>query len=168
MYLDGFPDVEELRQRFNPAQANLISAHVTLCREDEVQDWCALEQQLRAIGPIELTIEFGMPIREDNLVLLPCVGSTAQFDDLRRQLLLHTGREPRKHLPHVTLIHPRSGVCTDDIFKQITASSAPFGVSFREVSLIEQRDGGPWYRLAVGAGQEAGGQRRCRCSAQRG
>lgn len=30
--------VEAVRSRYNPVQAELIAAHVTLCREDEVGD----------------------------------------------------------------------------------------------------------------------------------
>ena len=30
--------IERVRQEFNPGQFKLIKAHVTLCREDEIQD----------------------------------------------------------------------------------------------------------------------------------
>jgi hypothetical protein len=30
--------IERVRQEFNPIQFNLIKSHVTLCREDEIQN----------------------------------------------------------------------------------------------------------------------------------
>ena len=38
LFLRHRESVESIRRQFNPAQAELISAHVTLCREDEVED----------------------------------------------------------------------------------------------------------------------------------
>ena len=71
LYLDDASIVEGLRYRFNPAQAALIPAHITLCREDEVSDWPALEDRIRALVPIALTLEFGLPVRDGNLVYIP-------------------------------------------------------------------------------------------------
>lgn len=144
LYLTGFPEIESLRRAFNPVQARLIPAHVTLCREDEVDDWEAVLKRVAAMGPIAVTLHFGRPVRDENLVLLPVVGSTDSFDRLRFELLATAGSAPRKHSPHITLIHPRNGVCSDAIFKDITTRTAPFTATFREISLIEQRDGGVW------------------------
>ena len=55
LYLYDAWIVEGLRKRFNPAQAALIPAHITLCREDEVNDWTAFEDRIRATLPIALT-----------------------------------------------------------------------------------------------------------------
>ncbi len=149
LYLREASKIEALRLRFNPAQAMLIPAHITLCREDEVSDWVDLERRLRALAPVNLNLEFGLPIREDNFVYLPVVGSTEPFDQLRHDLLGVNGQAPRKHLPHLTIIHPRNGVCTNEIFTEVVASLQPFRATFREISLIEQRDGGVWNCFAT-------------------
>ncbi len=147
LYLYGFPEIVALRREFNPVQAQLIPAHVTLCREDEVDDWEAIALRIVTLRPVAVTLHFGGPVREGNLVLLPTVGSTESFDQLRCDLLSVQSTAPRKHAPHITLIHPRNGVCTDAIFEEIAARIEPFTATFREISLIEQCDGGVWKRF---------------------
>ncbi len=49
--------------------------------------------------------------------------------------------------PHVTIIHPRNGVCTDNAFAEIQRMLPPFQWTFSEISLIEQINGGPWKKL---------------------
>ena len=150
LYLYGFPEIEKLRHQFNPVQAALIPAHVTLCREDEVDDWSLLKIRIQAAGPLNITIEFGRPVRESNLVYLPVVGGADQIENLRRELLGTATHLPRKQLPHLTIIHPRNGVCTDTVFRDLLDRCVPFSAIFREISLIEQWDGGPWCRFACG------------------
>lgn len=145
LYLNDAPLIESVRMRFNPAQAKLIPAHVTLIREDEVADWDELHQQLKSVGDIELTLQFGAPKREANLVYLPVVSGTYEFDELRSALL--PGTTPRKHNPHLTVIHPRNGICTDAIFEEILDALSAFEATFTTVSLIEQTDGGPWVQF---------------------
>lgn len=138
LYLENAPQIESVRQRFNPIQAALIPAHVTLCREDEVTDWTRFREQLESIVDLELSLGFGAPIREDNLVYLPVNSGTEDFHELRKQLL---ESEPRAHSPHITLIHPRNGTCTDEIFQEIQSQVDPFKHTFQSVQLIEQLDG---------------------------
>lgn len=141
--------VESLRSRFNRAQFELIRAHVTLCREDEVLEWDELAARLSRMKTIEVTQEFGMPVRDGNLVLIPAIGSTESFDSLRHSLLAKDGSSPRKSEPHITLIHPRNGTCDDSVFNEITRESQPFAVVFRAVTFIEQLTSGPWRDLAT-------------------
>jgi 2'-5' RNA ligase len=153
LYLNGFPTIDLLRHQFNPDQARLIPSHVTLVREDEVEDWSEFSSRVHSVMPLELIIDFGAPIRKGNLVYIPAVGSTLPFDRLRKSLLESDSRgtkkpEPRQHDPHITLIHPRNGICSDHVFEQILQSVFPFSAVFREISLIEQIDGGPWNRFA--------------------
>ena len=49
--------VESLRSQFNRDQFELIRAHVTLCREDEVSDWGELASRLLDLGRIEVELE---------------------------------------------------------------------------------------------------------------
>lgn len=145
LYLPNALHVESLRRRHNPVQARLIPAHVTLCREDEVDDWDAVRETLLSVCPFELTLEFGAPVREHNFVFLPVRKGLDAFHAFRRTLLK---AEPRQHIPHVTIIHPRNGTCTDSIFEEIASNIEPFPCTFREVMLIEQKGDGPWFPFA--------------------
>lgn len=136
--------LEAIRVRFNPLQQALIKPHVTLCREDEVRDWDELSSRLRELAAIDVPLKFGGPVRDGNLVYLLSIESTVSFDQLRFQLLGDGNNSPRKHKAHVTLVHPRNGECTDEIFEQIQAASAPMMIRFRSVTIIEQIDGGYW------------------------
>lgn len=141
LYLSDQFRIESLRLRYNPIQARLIPAHITLCREDEITDWDAFRARLEFLCPFEITLEFGAPVRDDDFVFLPVTGGLNDFFDFRRTLLM---KEPRKQIPHITLIHPRNGSCTDQIFADISASLTPFQCVFREVMLVEQENDGVW------------------------
>lgn len=136
--------VDGLRREFNAEQARLIASHVTLCREDEVSDWEQLAQRLESLRPQQVTLDFGMPCREDNLVYLPCVGSTYEFDHLRAILLNTSSSIARPHKPHITIIHARNGTCDNSIFERVSSQCRPFSATFHEVSFIEQTNGGIW------------------------
>lgn len=146
-----FPEsgaVESLRSRFNPIQFTLIRAHVTLLREDEVEDWDRLVSRLASLGSITVTLSFGAPVRDGNLVVLPAVESTESFRALRQTLLAGAVAEPRRHEPHITLVHPRNGTCSDAAFEEICAQYTPFTVTLQAVTIIEQADGGRWMDVA--------------------
>ncbi len=85
-------------------------------------------------------MKFGAPIRHENSVLLPLVQGRTAYAALRRMLLLDGDTEPRPMDAHVTIIHPRNGLCTDEIFAQIERRLQPFTWTFRQISLIEQRE----------------------------
>ena len=140
-------NVESIRSRFNREQFDLIRAHVTLCREDDVSDWDEFASRLIAVGTIEVALEFGEPVRDNNLVYLPAIGSNKSYDALRNLLLSTQSTLPRKHNPHITLIHPRNGICSDAAFDEIVSRYRPFSSTFRFVTLIEQVDGLRWQDL---------------------
>ena len=144
LFLNSRPIVHGIRREFNPAQAALIAPHVTLCREDEVADWDSLASHCHELKPLILELEFGSPVRDGDLVYLPCIGGVADFDDLRNKLL---GAEARKHDAHITLIHPRNAACDDSIFDEICTRVVPFVHRFSSVSLIQQTNGGVWETL---------------------
>ena len=135
--------LDALRRRWNPLQAELIDCHVTLLREDEVDDWDDVRNWLLT-KPSAFVMEFGKPVREDNLVYLPCTDGVDAFQALRACLLQSHTQMPRPHKPHITLIHPRNGQCTDEIFEMIFQAVERKRVVFDEVCLIEQVAGGPW------------------------
>ena len=144
LFLRNIQLLENIRQEFNPEQARLINAHVTLLRGDEVFDWELIASKLRAIAPQTVTLNFGSPLRNGNLLYLPCIGSTSEFHQLRDLLLNQAGTSVRKHDPHITLIHPRNGACTDAIFETVSAKFTSFSYTFDEISFIRQENGGVW------------------------
>lgn len=145
LYLADVPQLESMRANYNPAQFQLILAHVTLCREDEVEDWDILRERLESLCPFEITLGFDAPVRNDDFVFLPVGEGLQSFHEFRKALLTH---EPRVQNPHVTIIHPRNGICTDQIFEEISQCIFPFQRTFRDVMLIEQIDGGIWHIIS--------------------
>lgn len=141
--------INEIRRELNPVQANLISPHVTLCREDEVSDWGELARRLCELPTKPFTLDFGHPYRKQDLVYLPCTGSTKDFDILRDTLLNSSAVMARQHHPHLTLVHPRNGFCSDRDFESIVSASVPFSYTFDEVTFIRQVNGGVWETLEV-------------------
>ena len=138
LYL-SLPDstvIESLRSRFNRVQFELIRTHVTLCREDEVSDWDKIASRLSDLRIIEVTLNFGLPVRDNNLVYIPATGSTKSYDALRSALLSIGNSLPRKHNPHITIIHPRNGICSDSVFDEISRQLKPFTTTFRSVTMI--------------------------------
>lgn len=142
-----YSKVEAVRRRFNPVQFELIRAHVTLCREDEVEDWGAFSKRLAEIGNIELLLEFDAPRREESWVYLPLKSGGDAFDALRKLLLEREGLAPRKHVPHLTLVHPRNGNCSDADFELIQRELRGFSCTFTAITQIEQVRGGRWRNL---------------------
>ena len=134
--------VESTRRTLDPLQHSLIPAHVTLCRDSEIEPWHQLRNRLAALTHVDVTLSFGSPTRlPDGCVLLPVVGSTASYDNLRRTLL---GDRCNKHSPHITLLHPRNAHGRADDLLALSTASFPTKVRFTEISAIEQIDGGVW------------------------
>lgn len=147
--------IEAVRWQYNPVQANLIPAHVTLCREDEVQDWERLTERAMSLMPMDLVLGFGRPMRQDGLVAMPVVSGVETFDAIRERLLSEGGVRPRRHTPHLTLIHPRNGTCSDAEFEALSNRLTPFVARFDRIHWIQQRDGGVWSNIqCVGPSQE--------------
>ena len=138
--------IEEIRKEFNPQQYELIKSHVTLCREDELEQIEKIVAHLNALDSGSITIDFGNVIRFANGkgVLLPAVGDHAQFQSLRAKVLHEVIEQPRLHEPHITLMHPRNATCTDEIFANIEKRNLPRKIKFNKITLIEQEMGMKW------------------------
>lgn len=141
--------LEPIRHLLDPVQAELIRAHVTLCREDELEgvSFGDVRERLRRQVMTELCLQFG-PARtfSSHGVLLPCVGGEAQFHQLRVAAL---GRDDiRMADAHITLAHPRNPRAPANTAARIALLVTPTNMSFGSVSLIEQRIeqhiGQPW------------------------
>lgn len=142
-------EIENIRKKFNPKQQHLIDSHVTLCREDEIENITFVLDNLQRLDTHKISIRFGQVTRFDNGigVLLPALGDNEQFHQLRLKVLTGLNTTIRRHEPHITLMHPRNSTCTDEIFKAIQKINLPTSLSFDRISLIEQIDGGQWQTL---------------------
>lgn len=135
--------IEEIRSKFNPEQHAIISAHVTLCREDELEDLENVIANIRALKidkPIKILFNEVSRFETGNGVLIPAASGNNDFYKLRSDILT----SPRNHSPHITLMHPRNSNCTDVIFEEIKSYNLPTVFYFHKISLIEQKDGRKW------------------------
>lgn len=138
--------IEEIRSRYNPVQYELIAAHVTLCREDELMELDKVQHNLDQLGFPSITIRFGKPVRfdEGKGVLLPALEAYTTFQELRKAVLKGVIDHPRNHQPHLTLMHPRNSTCSEDMIGEIRKANLPTAILFDQLSLIEQINGGKW------------------------
>lgn len=138
--------IEHIRRTFNPEQHALIQAHVTLCREDELEPVEKVRSNLESLEFAPITIHFGKPVRfsDEKGVLLPAIGNNTPFFILRELVLKGVVETLRKHEPHLTLMHPRNATCTDAIFEKIQKTDLPESLTFKKISLIEQEMGEKW------------------------
>jgi hypothetical protein len=133
------------RQVLDPVQAALISAHLTLCREDELGAvslacWVDRVAAWRS-GPIRLS--FGPATRfAGHGVLLPCVGGQRSFQALRQWLLEDPAA--REHAAHLTLAHPRNPRAVSNTDEAMHAAPLGLELHFGVVALIRQEEMEPW------------------------
>ena len=148
LFIPGGNDtIEKIRATFNPAQYNLIPAHVTLCREHEINPIEKAIENIRFITRDKpIRIAFNLPGRFDNGkgVFIPAKKENTDFHELRQTVLTGLVEFPPEHLPHITLMHPRNSTCTDFIFEQIINYDLPTELFFDTICLIEQHNGGRW------------------------
>lgn len=139
--------IEEIRKEFNPVQYELISAHVTLCREDEITPISKVLENIKALEydrPIVINFDSVERFENGKGVWLPASTDNHPFQELRKKILKGVIDNPRQHRPHITLMHPGNSTCTDDIFHSIKQCRLPNRLWFDKVSLIEQKQGGRW------------------------
>ncbi len=141
--------IEAVRQKYNPIQFGLIRSHVTLCREEEIQDIATIVHALEALCYPTVRISFGpvATFSEGKGVWLPSSGENLTFHSLRTKILGATALDNGKIHPHLTLMHPRNSTCSPTIFQEIKGYSLPSELTFHEVCLIEQTDGEAWQIL---------------------
>ena len=141
--------IEKIRCAFNPIQYNLIPAHVTLCREDEIEPIEGTIARIQAIALEEsILINFGAVKRFANKkgVYISSAGNNMAFQQLRKLVLGQAALE-KQQIPHITLMHPRNSTCTNQIFEKIKNYKLPAQLEFGKISLIEQENGDKWKLL---------------------
>jgi len=141
-------EIEKVRLQFNPVQYRLIKPHVTLCREDEIENFQQILENINSLNQKSTTINFEKIVRfsDGKGVLISAHQNNPEYHDLRRKILL-SDKAIRFSEPHITLMHPRNSTCTDEIFDQIKILHFPKKIKFDTISLIEQIDGGEWKTL---------------------
>jgi hypothetical protein len=141
--------IEAVRQKYNPMQFGLIRSHVTLCREEEIQDIATIVHALRALCYPTIRLSFGpvATFSEGKGAWLPSSGENLTFHNLRTKILGTTALDNRNIHPHLTLMHPRNSACSPTIFQEISRYSLPTELNFDTVCLIEQNDGQAWQIL---------------------
>ena len=139
--------IDAVRSSCDPIQFQLISAHVTLCRESEVTDWSQVWKRVVGVAGAAIEFKLGRPeLLEDGCILIPLLGETVQYDNLRKQILGHT---PTPMRPHITLLHPRNSLGKVETLEQICRERLPDSTVLDEVAMIEQSGGEPWTTLVT-------------------
>lgn len=137
--------IEAVRRIVDPIQSSLISAHVTLCREDELSDLESITRRLKQSPPAPIVLRFGPPrVFMGHGLLLECTEGLNAFRTLREYILGSTSI--RDHQPHITLAHPRNPQAPGNSLNA-TAGLNDLTISFDEIALIEQRKQHPWIVL---------------------
>ena len=119
---DQNEEIEKIRAEFNPVQFELIAAHITLCRENELENLNKVVSNIKTIGLVKsLQIEFSSAERfaDGKGVFIPAKTENYDFHELRKKILYETQEFNQNYLPHITLMHPRNSTCSDEIFDQI-------------------------------------------------
>lgn len=130
--------IEAVRRVLDPVQQALIPAHVTLCRDDEL-DAVSASALMRASS---ITLVFGAALAFDGHgILLPYVAGEGDFAQLRADLL---DGQARQQKPHITLAHPRNPRARGNSLDLALTLPPEISISFGEIALIEQALGEPW------------------------
>jgi 2'-5' RNA ligase len=141
--------LEEARRLLDPVQARLIPAHVTLCREDELQDFdlAKLGSIVDASGARPISLKFGSPeVFQEHGVLLPCIEGEEEFHELRCRVL--GSRTVRRQAPHITVAHPRNPRSLQNRSGNLSVVPTGLAITFSEVRRILQEAAAPWKVIA--------------------
>lgn len=140
-----------MRRIVDPVQHRLIPAHVTLCREDELEAYPGWADRLASSETrllLPLTLRFGPAEPFDGHgIMLPSLEGIERFRNLRLSILGSDAIRASK--PHLTLAHPRNPKAKGNEIEATFGLPSSFEIAFPEIRLIEQIDGGPWRTIAV-------------------
>ncbi|MEL7221110.1 MAG: 2'-5' RNA ligase family protein [Bacteroidota bacterium] len=138
--------IERIRKKFNPKQFALIKSHITLCREDEIEDLSLVLNNLAQmeVEEFELSVNGLERFSEGKGVFIKMADEERKFHQLRTVILQNGHSVPREHQAHITLMHPRNSTCDDEKFKAIQQVELPQKLRIRKICLIEQEMGKAW------------------------
>lgn len=140
--------LDEIRAVLDPVQHHLIAAHVTVCRDEEVEALLAgdLAGAIAAARRGPITLGFGRAVAFDGHgVLLPCVAGEEELASFRARLL--GASQPRRQIPHITLAHPRNPKAAGNDLAATRSLPSKIEIEFGEACVIEQRPGDVWRAL---------------------
>ncbi len=143
---DATGTIENIRETYNFLQFVLIPAHVTLCREDEIEPIEKIIERLRSISlekPLRITFNKVERFDKGKGVFITSTDDNHDFMELRK-LILGKPEFTKEQIPHITLMHPRNSTCNDKIFDEIKTYRFPTELEFTKVSLIQCINGGKW------------------------
>jgi 2'-5' RNA ligase len=142
-------EIEAVRAILDPVQRALIAAHVTLCREEELDEvaQATLHDRLANLRYEPITLRFGRPERFfDHGILLECIDGQDEFRMLRDDLL--GSKTIRTQRPHITLAHPRNAKALGNSMVNASKMRDDISITFRTIQLIEQQSNQPWQLLS--------------------
>jgi 2'-5' RNA ligase len=140
---DAAKEIEAVREIVDPIQSNLIPAHITLCRDDELNDLAAIKARLTHIPLKPITLRFGRPeVFSGHGLLLNCVDGEDEFRLLREYLL--ASKNIKNLRPHITLAHPRNPKSDGDLLGNTSRLPEMIEITFPSIYLIEQTRNEPW------------------------
>ena len=138
--------IEVVRRVVDPVQFGLIPAHVTLGREDEVENLSIAELPSRFEVERPLVLRFGSPeVFAGHGIFWNCLDGESEYQALRERVFGRSDlRRPR---PHITLAHPRNPKASGNSLAATAALAEGTEILFDAVRLIEQEGRGPWHVL---------------------
>ena len=146
---DSLNKIESVRRVADPIQYRLIPAHITLCREDEIEHVggiATLAARLANIPLKPLTLSFGSPqVFDGHGLLLSCLAGEDDFHRLREYLL--GSNNIRLQKPHITLAHPRNPKSSGNVSGVAAELPEIMLMTFPTVYHIEQYEHEPWQVL---------------------
>ncbi len=142
--------LEAVREQLDPVQHRLIPAHVTLCRENELEApaEATLRDRLVHLDAPPLTLTFGAAVPfSGHGVMMRCLAGDADFHALRALLLDDTAL--RCHEPHLTLAHPRNPRSSHNEPASYATLPSALQITFTSICVIEQTGQEPWQVLGT-------------------
>lgn len=139
--------LESVRKVVDPIQFGLIPAHVTLCREEELDSFNEIEARLKNTSIDCIELEFGKPkIFFEHGIIMECINGLVPFQAFREYLL--DTKDIKVQHPHITLAHPRNFKAKGNSLDNTNSLVFPLRVELDRVHLIEQIGINPWNVLA--------------------
>ena len=141
-------DFEVFRRTLDPVQSLLIPAHVTLCREDELNQISESELRRRlSQAPVKpITLHFGKPETfGGHGILLNCIDRASDFHLLREHVL--GSKTIIEQRPHITLAHPKNSKSHGNSLANALRLPEGISITFPAIQLIEQHGVQPWEML---------------------
>ena len=141
--------IEYIRKRFNPEQFRLIPAHITLCRENELEDLTRIKHVLETLDFEEFDLSLG-EIREISAELgvwVTLLDPQGKVPQLREMILGGASPSAGNFTPHITLMHPMNSKLNRQKVETIKEVELSGMIRISRISLIEQQEDQIWKTL---------------------